>query len=99
MELKLALAVLWAFAIKRLKEAKPSKGTKETLFLQVRGRRPLRYLRLLGLPDRQHLVPDGRVVRLPPHAPLALGRVPVQVLQGRGLPLRALLIQGHPEAS
>ena len=33
---------------------------------------------------------DGGTVRLPPHPPLALGRVPVQVLRGSRLQLRAL---------
>ena len=33
---------------------------------------------------------DGGTVRLPAHPPLALGRVPVQVLRGSRLQLRAL---------
>ena len=53
---------------------------------------------LLGFLDSEYPVPDGGSVRLPPHPEVALGGVSVQVLQGRRLRVRAILLQVHSEA-
>ena len=54
---------------------------------------------ILGFSDCQHFVSDGGPLRFPAHPPFALGRIPVEVLQRRGILVRAILVQGHSQTS
>ena len=68
-------------------------------FFQVWCHHLVLHLCILGFPDRQHLVPDGRSFCLLAHPPSPLGRIPIEVLQGRRIPLCTLLVQDHSQTS
>ena len=61
---------------------------------QVRRRCLVGHLCILGLSNCQYTMLDGRPICIPAHPPLALGRVPVQVLQGGWSPFHPLFIRG-----
>ena len=51
------------------------------------------HLLVLGRLHGVDPVSDGGPLRLPAHPPTPLGRVQFQILQGRGIPLRPLLLR------
>ena len=65
--------------------------------LLCRRARYLRDLRGLGRHDRVHPGGHGGALSFPAHPQVALGRVQLKVLQGRGSPLRPLQLQELPE--